>query len=92
MKTPNTKEFLFASWAIDHKTVVYVIMAIFLILGISSYFNMPRETFPEINDTIGLDQTRLHIFDRLDGAAHGIDQRQASTARMHTPTPMRGPV
>ena len=51
MKTPNTKEFLFASWAIDHKTVVYVIMAIFLILGISSYFNMPRETFPEINDT-----------------------------------------
>jgi len=25
---------------------------------------------------IGLDQTRLHIFDRLDGAAHGIDQRQ----------------
>ena len=51
MKTPNTKEFLFASWAIDHKTVVYVIMAIFFILGVSSYFNMPRETFPEINDT-----------------------------------------
>ena len=51
MKTPNTKEFLFASWAIDHKTVVYVIMAIFIILGVSSYFNMPRETFPEINDT-----------------------------------------
>ena len=51
MKTNNTKEFLFASWAIDHKTVVYVIMAIFLVLGVSSYFNMPRETFPEINDT-----------------------------------------
>ena len=51
MKTPNTKEFLFSSWAIDHKTVVYVIMAIFFILGVSSYFNMPRETFPEINDT-----------------------------------------
>ena len=51
MKKSKTKEFIFASWAIDHKTIVYVIMAIFLILGISSYFNMPREAFPEINDT-----------------------------------------
>tara|TARA_B100000780_G_scaffold21872_1_gene14093 strand:- start:1584 stop:5030 length:3447 start_codon:yes stop_codon:yes gene_type:complete len=51
MKTPNTKEFLFSSWAIDHRTIIYVIMAIFFILGISSYFNMPREAFPEINDT-----------------------------------------
>ncbi|MEK9614035.1 MAG: efflux RND transporter permease subunit [Flavobacteriaceae bacterium] len=51
MKTPKTKEFLLSSWAIDHKTVVYVIMIIFFILGISSYFSMPRETFPEINDT-----------------------------------------
>ena len=51
MKTPKIKEFLPASWAIDHKTVIYVIMAIFFILGVSSYFSMPRETFPEINDT-----------------------------------------
>ena len=51
MKKSKTKEFILASWAIDHKTIVYVIMAIFLILGISSYFNMPREAFPEINDT-----------------------------------------
>ena len=51
MKTSNTKEFLFSSWAIDHRTIIYVIMAIFFILGISSYFNMPRESFPEINDT-----------------------------------------
>ncbi|MGD2004461.1 MAG: efflux RND transporter permease subunit, partial [Flavobacteriaceae bacterium] len=47
----TNKEFLFSSWAIDHKTVIYVIMAIFLILGISSYISMPRESFPEINDT-----------------------------------------
>ena len=26
-------------------------MSIFFILGISSYFSMPREAFPEINDT-----------------------------------------
>ena len=51
MKTPKIKEFVISSWAIDHKTVIYVIMTLFLILGISSYFSMPRETFPEINDT-----------------------------------------
>lgn len=51
MKTPKIKEFALSSWAIDHKTVIYVIMTLFLILGISSYFSMPRETFPEINDT-----------------------------------------
>ena len=49
MKT--NKEFLFSSWAIDHKTVIYVIMGIFLILGVNSYISMPRENFPEINDT-----------------------------------------
>ncbi|MEL0299145.1 MAG: efflux RND transporter permease subunit, partial [Flavobacteriaceae bacterium] len=52
MKNKQTfKEFGLSSWAIDHKTVVYVIMSLFLLLGISSYFNMPRESFPEINDT-----------------------------------------
>ena len=51
MKSKTNKEFLFSSWAIDHKTVIYVIMGIFLILGVSSYINMPRESFPEINDT-----------------------------------------
>ena len=50
-KNKLTKEFSLSSWAIDHKTVVYVIMTLFLILGISSYVTMPRESFPEINDT-----------------------------------------
>lgn len=45
------KEFPLSSWAIDHKTVIYVIMAIFFFLGIRSYNVMPRESFPEINDT-----------------------------------------
>jgi multidrug efflux pump subunit AcrB len=49
--TPKIKEFLFSSWAIEHRTVIYVIMTLFFILGISSYFSMPREAFPEINDT-----------------------------------------
>ena len=51
MKTKDTKEFLLSSWAIEHSTIIYVIMTIFFILGISSYFTMPRETYPEINDT-----------------------------------------
>ena len=50
-KTTRIKEFIFSSWAIEHRTVIYVIMSIFFILGISSYFSMPREAFPEINDT-----------------------------------------
>ena len=45
------KEFRPSSWAIDHKTVIYVIMAIFFFLGIRSYNIMPRESFPEISDT-----------------------------------------
>ena len=45
------KEFPLSSWAIDHKTVIYVIMTIFFFLGIRSYNVMPRESFPEINDT-----------------------------------------
>ena len=51
MKKKNYRNFIISNWAINNKTVVYVIMTIFLILGISSYFTMPRESFPEINDT-----------------------------------------
>lgn len=51
MKTQNSKEFLPSSWAIEHRTVIYVIMVIFFVLGLRSYVIMPRETFPEINDT-----------------------------------------
>lgn len=45
------KEFGLSSWAIDNPTVIYVMMAIFFFLGLSSYFNLPREDFPEIKET-----------------------------------------
>jgi multidrug efflux pump len=45
------KEFRLSSWAIDHSTVIWVMVAIFLALGIGAYFSMPRENFPEINET-----------------------------------------
>ena len=45
------KEFGLSSWAIDNPTVIYVMMAIFFYLGFSSYFDLPREDFPEIKET-----------------------------------------
>ena len=45
------KEFSLSSWAIDNSTVIYVMMAIFLFVGLSAYFNLPRENFPEIKET-----------------------------------------
>lgn len=45
------KEFRLSSWAIDNPTTIYVMMAIFFVLGLSAYFSMPRENFPEINET-----------------------------------------
>ena len=45
------KEFGFSSWAINNKTTIYVVMTLILFLGISAYFAMPRENFPEIRET-----------------------------------------
>ena len=45
------KEFGLSSWAIQNKTTIYMMMAIILFLGVSAYFNMPRESFPEIKET-----------------------------------------
>ncbi|UQD55765.1 efflux RND transporter permease subunit [Flavobacterium sp. K5-23] len=52
MSTNNkNKEFKLSSLAIDNKMTVYVIMALFFVLGISAYYAMPREDFPEIKET-----------------------------------------
>ncbi len=45
------KEFGLSSWAINNKTTIYVMMVLIFFLGVSSYFNMPRENFPEIKET-----------------------------------------
>ncbi|TYA52432.1 efflux RND transporter permease subunit [Formosa maritima] len=45
------KEFSLSSWAINNKTTNYVLIAVILYLGISAFFNMPRENFPEVNET-----------------------------------------
>ena len=50
-KKNTDKEFGISSWAIDNKMTVYVIIAIVLLGGLMSYYNMPREAFPEIIET-----------------------------------------
>ncbi|MFY0631827.1 MAG: efflux RND transporter permease subunit [Flavobacteriaceae bacterium] len=45
------KEFGLSSWAINNKTTIYVLMILIFFLGISAYFSMPRENFPEIRET-----------------------------------------
>ncbi|WP_299128210.1 efflux RND transporter permease subunit [uncultured Winogradskyella sp.] len=45
------KEFTLSSWAINNKTTIYVLIAVFFFMGISAFFSMPRENFPEVNET-----------------------------------------
>ncbi|MBT8270084.1 MAG: efflux RND transporter permease subunit, partial [Bacteroidia bacterium] len=45
------KEFTPSSWAIENSTTIYVLIAVVLILGISAFYKMSRENFPEINET-----------------------------------------
>ncbi|MDB5141519.1 MAG: efflux transporter permease subunit [Mucilaginibacter sp.] len=42
------KEFKPSSWAIDNKTAVYVIIFLITVLGLLSYFRLPKENFPDI--------------------------------------------
>lgn len=45
------KEFPISSWAINNKTTIYVLILIIFYLGVSAFFDMPRESFPEVNET-----------------------------------------
>ncbi len=45
------KEFGLSSWAISNKTTMYVLILVFFYLGVSAFFEMPRENFPEVNET-----------------------------------------
>lgn len=50
-KKQEEKEFGLSSWAIGNKTTMYVLIAVIFYLGISAFFSMPRESFPEVNIT-----------------------------------------
>ncbi|MEX2380438.1 MAG: efflux RND transporter permease subunit, partial [Vicingaceae bacterium] len=51
LKEKAQKEFRPSSWAIENQTVIYVLIFVLLIAGISAYSNLPRESFPEIVET-----------------------------------------
>src|SRR5450631_961847 len=42
------KEFKPTSWSIDNRTVIFVLTIIITLAGISSYFSLPKEKFPDI--------------------------------------------
>ena len=45
------KEFGLSSWAINNKTTMYVLILVIFYLGVAAFFEMPRENFPEVNET-----------------------------------------
>ncbi len=50
-KKNANKQFRPSSWAINNPSVIYVMIGLFLIIGMSAYFAMPREDFPEVTET-----------------------------------------
>lgn len=51
MGKKSEKEFGLSSWAIENSTIIWIIIALVLVLGISGYFAMPREDYPEVKET-----------------------------------------
>ncbi len=47
-KIDSIKEFALSTLSVNNRKTVYLIIAIILIGGVSSYFNMARESFPEV--------------------------------------------
>ncbi|EGV43800.1 efflux RND transporter permease subunit [Bizionia argentinensis JUB59] len=45
------REFGLSSWAINNKTTMYVLILVIFYLGVAAFFEMPRESFPEVNET-----------------------------------------
>ncbi|MGB3590617.1 MAG: efflux RND transporter permease subunit [Nonlabens sp.] len=50
-KKKSEKEFGFSSWAINNPTVIWILIALVLVLGVQGYFAMPREDYPEVKET-----------------------------------------
>ena len=46
-----SKLFKPAAWAIDNPSIIYVLIAFFLFLGLGAYYDLPLEDFPEIKET-----------------------------------------
>lgn len=53
----NFKEFKPSSWAIDHRTAIYLITIFITLAGLMTYNSLPKEQFPEIKLTQIIVQT-----------------------------------
>jgi multidrug efflux pump subunit AcrB len=51
MGKKSEKEFGLSSWAINNSTVIWILIGLVLVLGISAYLAMPREDYPEVKET-----------------------------------------
>ncbi len=51
-KPKTEKEFGLTTLSLNNKTTVYVITALIVIMGISTYIGLPKESFPEIKQPI----------------------------------------
>src|SRR5712675_546300 len=43
------KEFKPSSWAINNRTAVFIITILLVFAGLSTYFQLPKESFPDIS-------------------------------------------
>lgn len=46
MSTENNKEFKLSSWAIENKMTIYVVMTLFLFLGLIGLLQYAKRRFP----------------------------------------------
>jgi hypothetical protein len=44
----HKKEFGITNWCIENKTTVYIIIIMVTVMGLFTYQNLPKESFPEI--------------------------------------------
>ncbi len=47
-KQYKIKEFFATSWAINNRTSIYVLAIFISVLGLMNYYNIPKETFPQV--------------------------------------------
>src|SRR5689334_23411076 len=43
------KEFIFSTWAINHRTAIFILTFILILAGLRAYNSLPKESFPDIS-------------------------------------------
>lgn len=48
----TVKDFGLTTWSLDNRTTVYVLTLLVVVIGLLTYLNLPKESFPEISQPI----------------------------------------